>query len=322
LIPKDGLTFITGAPGVGKTFWTCLLSSLITNGYDWEGHSIEKGCILFLEGESTKSVFVRRLENNGVDLKQCGILEGKEVYCKETQQWHLDPVIFQVIRFIEESIDTMEMKTGRRIGALVADPVGNFYGTADSYKDTEVRRLLMPMKQIAEKREIAFVLVGHHGKAQHAHSQNLALGSVGQGGVARSHCQIYTDKEDKELRYFAPSKVNDATEYKSVSYRIVKPLGEVQIVSTGIDKQADDFMQEQRQSQSGRPPQELESAEKWLQDFLSTGKKLSTEVFEVAKEAEGFSKSTIDRAKKELGIKPKQIDRQWWWVLPDTAGDF
>ena len=320
LIPKDGLVFITGAPGVGKTYWTCLLSSHVTNGYDWYGHPIEKSSVLFMEGESTKSVFVKRLANNGVDMKQCGILEGKEILCKDTGQWHLDPVIFQDISLIEKSIDEMESKTGRRVGMVVADPVGNFYGKADSYKDTEVRRLLMPMKQIAEKREIAFVLVGHHGKTQHAHSQNLALGSVGQGGIARSHCQIYIDKDDKELRYFAPSKVNDATEYKSVSYRIVKPLGEVQIVSANIDKQADDFMREERQGQNGRPPQELESAVGWLQQFLLTGKKSSTEIFEVAKESEGISKNTLNRAKEKLGIKPYQSDGKWWWELPNNDG--
>ena len=76
-------------------------------------------------------------------------------------------------------------------------------------------------------------------------------------------------------------------------------------------------MHEQRQGQNGRPPQELDAATKWLQEFLSDGKRQSTEIFEVAKESEGISKSTLDRAKKELGIKPKQADGKWWWELPE-----
>jgi len=322
MIPNGELTIISGAGGVGKTFWTCYLASLVTNGYEWGGIPIEIGSVLFFAGEGRKDRFAERLQNNEVNLNLCGILEGKEIYCHDSKQWILDSIIFQDRYFIEKAIDNMAERTGKPVRLLVADPIGNFFGDVKTSKDTEVRRILIPLQQIAEKNDIAFILVAHHGKAFHANSQNQVLESVGLVNAARSVWQIYRDKEDKNLRYFAPSKTNDCIDPKAVSYRIVAPEGQVQIVDTDIDKHADDFMVEQRQDpQRGRPPETLSEAETWLQEYLADGGKLATEIYEAGK-ARKFSKSTIDRAKKSLGIESnkERFSGRWVWKLPFPEG--
>ena len=64
-------------------------------------------------------------------------------------------------------------------------------------------------------------------------------------------------------------------------------------------------------------PSKLDDAEEWLEDFLATGAKLSTEIFERGQE-EGYSKNTLYRAKDSLGIETKKLGLEdgWEWKLP------
>src|SRR5215472_17824079 len=64
----------------------------------------------------------------------------------------------------------------------------------------------------------------------------------------------------------------------------------------------------------------LSEVEDWLQDLLASGPIPSTEVFERAK-AEGFSKRTLKRAAKRLGITPTKdgMTGGWSWPLPKGA---
>ena len=250
----------------------------------------------------------------------CGILEGKEKYCRQTKEWVLDPIVFQDRYSIERAIDEWAESTGFPVQFVVADPIGNFVGGAKTGRDPEVRSFLTPLQQIAEKKGIAFILVAHHGKAFHSHSQNQVLESVAFVNTARSVWQIYRDKQDKDLRYFAPSKCNDCIDPKAVSYRIVAPHGEVQIVERDIAKTADDFMLESRQEvKPGRPPAKRTEAMTWLENFLADGEKSFKEI-ETAWEAEGFSEDTMRQAARKLGVKKRSEgfgkDKVGYWSLP------
>ena len=320
-IPKHEITIISGPGAVGKTYLTCYFASLSTKGHSWNGVPCEKGCVLFFAGEGKTDRFVARLKNNGADLNLCGILEGKEIYDKKSKQWFLDPIVFQDRDAIERAIDEWAEKTGLPVQFVVADPIGNFVGDAKIGRDAEVRRFLTPLQQIAEKKDIAIILVAHHGKASHSQSQHQVLESVGFVNTARSVWQIYRDKEDKDLRYFAPSKTNDCIDPKTVSYRIVPPQGEVQIVDTDIDKNADDFMNEDRRnSGAGRKNTKLVQCISWLAQLLKGGDRLQSEIMKLAKEME-FGKSTVNAAKRELEIESIRESKNdpWQWHFPSDA---
>ena len=59
-------------------------------------------------------------------------------------------------------------------------------------------------------------------------------------------------------------------------------------------------------------------ARQWLTDFLTDGPKPAQEVFQKG-EKEGFSESTLKRAKKDIGVKPVKRgygkEGQWCWKL-------
>ena len=69
-------------------------------------------------------------------------------------------------------------------------------------------------------------------------------------------------------------------------------------------------------------PRKIESAKKWLLWALSDGPKCSTAILIVG-EYEGFSKSTLDRAKKKLGIVSRCFRvnghvKYYKWALPGS----
>jgi KaiC/GvpD/RAD55 family RecA-like ATPase len=252
-IPANDLTTISGAGGCGKTYFTCFLAMHVTNGESFsDGHPCKMGNVIIFPPEGQKAALKRRLKMNGVDLGKCFILEGAAVYDKKTQTWVLDPIMLSDCSRLEESIDEAEQLTGFPTTLLIIDPVMSFVGKKNPNYDNEVRQLLTPLQHLADRKKITIILVAHHGKAEHLSSQNQTSGSVAWVNVPRSAWQIYRDKEDNDLRYFAPAKTNDCIDPTTVSFRIEKPDGKVRIESMDVAKTADDFMNEQRKSVRGR----------------------------------------------------------------------
>ena len=97
--------------------------------------------------------------------------------------------------------------------------------------------------------------------------------------------------------------------------------GVEQVIDTNVTMQTDDSVK--GSSRGGRPPVILDNAKKWLKDFLTSGSKTCKRIMAKAK-TKGDSKTTLQRAKKELGIKSKQEwcpatgKNQWVWELPST----
>ena len=319
-IALGDISLLGGKGGIGKTFITTWLASLITNGYSFDGHKVPQGACLFMEGEGRASTFRKRLTANGAVLNLVGILEGKEIFDEETQEWVLDPIVFKDIDIIDRAITEFEERTECPIRVLCFDPIGNFTGDAKTGTDSEVRRFMTPLQRLAERRNIAIILVAHTRKAITSAAQDSILDSVAYVNAARAVWALYRDKNDKDLRYFAPAKTNDCIEPKTFSYRIVRPYGEVQIVDTDIDKHADDFNEEQLKG-TGRPPTAISKAETFLQEFLADGEKFANEIYEAA-EAEGIKKRTLDTIKKELDIESfkEHFSGQWKWKLPNYEG--
>ena len=252
-IPANDISVISGGGGCGKTYFTCYLAAHVTNGSPFpDGHPCEMGNVVFFPPEGQRTGLKRRLVVNGVDLQKCFILEGTAVFDKKTKTWVLDPIALADCSRLEEAIDEAERLTGYQTILLIIDPVMSFVGKRNPNYDNEVRQLLTPLQSLADRRKITIILVAHHGKAEHSTASNQTSGSVAWVNVPRSVWQVYRDKEDKDLRYFAPAKANDCIDPKTIAFRIVSQPGHdegrVEIVSMDITKTADDFMNEQRKA--------------------------------------------------------------------------
>lgn len=227
----------------------------------------------------------------------------------------------QRIDIIESAITEAAEVTGLPVKMMVIDPISNYWGDIKENNNAEVRSVLKPLQHLAEKTGVALVLIQHTGKGDKDHAQQRVLGSTGIVAACRSVWGVYhnpdTDSNSArgKERLFVPVKTNCCVDPTAVSYCIAPPDGTVQIIGTDIAKTGDDIESARRATQ-GRKPVELSEAEAWLADCLAEGKKSAKDIYEAA-EGDGIKKRTLDRAKRELGIKSEKEQGTWQWFLPD-----
>lgn len=320
-ILRGAISLITGLSGVTKTYWTVYMAACITNGWDWaDGSPCELGSVLFFYGEEgIADLYTERFESNGVDRSKVVFWDG--MIDENDERSEVD-VSLKMIAEIGNAIKATAEKTGLPVQMVVVDPISNFWGGINENSNADVRSVLRRLQRLAEKMEVAFVLIQHTGKSGKSHAQQKVLGSTGIVAACRAVWGVFVDPDDKDVRLFAPVKVNFGYNHTAVSYRIVSPGGKVEIIDGSIPGlTADDIESAQqvarREARSQRPSKRDECA-MWLWTVLAGGEKPVKKIYELGR-AKGYSEPTIDRAKAELEIESKRVgfgkDGQIVWKL-------
>ena len=308
-ILRGALSLITGLSGMTKTYWTIYLTSCITNGWDWaDGSPCELGSVLFFYGEEgIADVYLERFESNGVDRSKVVFWDG--MIDEENEPSEVD-VSLKMIAEIENAIKATAERTGVPVQLIVVDPISNYWGGINENSNAEVRSVLKRLQRLADKTGVAFVLIQHTGKSGKSHAQQKVLGSTAIVAACRAVWGVFVDPDDKDVRIFAPVKINFGYHHTAVSYRISPGSGRVEIIDGSIpDLTADDIESAQqaarREARNQRPSKRDECA-MWLWTILTGGEKPAKEIYELGK-ALGYSEPTIDRAKTELEIESKRV---------------
>lgn len=329
-LPSKRLNLLTGLKGQGKTFWTCYLASVITNGWTWAGgEPCGQGSVLFFRGEDIiEEDYIPRLEANGANLSKIRFLDGIEILQGNGDKTERTLTI-KDLGDIESAIAETAVQTGVPVRLVVIDPISNYWGGIKENDNGEVRSVLDPLAKLAEKTEAAFLLIQHTGKAIKEHAQQKVLGSTGLTAICRTLWGLYLDKTSMH-RFFAPIDTNCCIDPTAVEFIVSKENGgRVEIIDADLDKTGDDLEAEHRKASQGDTDvhaNKIEKCKKWLKEFLKDGPQYSQDVFSEAKkktdDKESFSSRTVERAKTEigdeLGIKiaiKDPITNRWMWSL-------
>jgi putative DNA primase/helicase len=320
-ILRGALSLITGLGGVTKTYLTVYMASCITNGRDWaDGSPCELGSVLFFYGEEgIADVYMERFEANRVDRSKVVFWDGMVDEYNEPSE--VD-VSLKMVGEIENAIKATAEKTGVPVQLVVVDPISNFWGGINENSNADVRSVLRRLQRLADKTNVAFVLIQHTGKSGKSHAQQRVLGSTAIVAACRTVWGVFVDPDDKDVRLFAPVKVNVGHQHTAVSYRITSG-GRVEIIDGSIpDLTADDIESAQhaaRREARNRKPSKRDECALWLWDVLSDGERPAKQIYESGK-AMGYSEPTIDRAKAELEIESKRVgfgkEGHIIWTLP------
>lgn len=319
VIVRGMLNLIGGDPGLGKSLLTLMMASHITQGRKWPKHGPEcvKGDVLILSGEDpAEDVLVPRLIAAGADLERVTIVQGVEVVMVDGQR--------QVEAF---SIDTclaelaQQLIANPNIQMLTIDPVNSYLGSGiDSFKDAEVRSILQPLADLANKYDIAVVMVTHLTKSN-AKAVHRFLGSIGFVGISRSVLGVSKSKDDESLRLVTNAKINIGKDGSGFAYRIrevpVEGLekGQPQLV---VDPHIDPGSAEKVMGDAKNNAQHLalQEATEFLREELNEGPVPSGVLRERAEDA-GLNWRTVERAKQALSIDAKRLGdkKRWHWVM-------
>jgi hypothetical protein len=149
-------------------------------------------------------------------------------------------------------------------------------------------------------------------------------GSIGVTAAARSALLVGTDPSDPDLRVLAVLKSNLAAFPQSLAFRLVDdPVHATVRVQweTLSDLTASDLL---NPNSGGRADGARGEARDFLADVLQEGPVPTEEVKRQASDR-GISDTTLQRAKRELGVTSERVgygrDGEWRWLLPRDMSD-
>ena len=220
-------------------------------------------------------------------------------------------------RLIEEKGDVL---------LVIIDPISSYFGRGvDSHKNTDVRGVLAPLTEMAERTGVALVSVTHFSKAYAGNVPKAAhrfIGSIAFVAAPRIAFVVLQDG-DSDRRLLLHAKNNLAPAPQGLAFclkqTIVGVLGRA-IVTSRVEWESDpvDITASEAMAAEGTSKKEKPraAAEAFLRALLASGPVLSTKVKEDT-EAAGLAWATVRRAQEELGIVPYQenFGGPWFWAL-------
>jgi putative DNA primase/helicase len=312
-IPLGAMVVIAGEPGLGKSQIAIRLAAAVTtgNGLPNDQPYADLGSVIILANEDDAERTIRpRLEAAGADLGKVHIVEGVARQGEETDLFQLDQDIAEL------RVKTTELGDVRMI---IIDPPGAYLGSqVDSYKDTDVRRVLAPLAKLAQETGALVLLVVHLNKRSDGSPQQRITGSTAWTAAPRAAYLALAHQATKK-RYLVPVKNNLGNDKTGFEYQILEKLlhYEATTIKTsyidwvGISAlTAAELLSPPRSSK----PSVVDDAKSFLEDELAKGPKSVNEL-RVSAKAAGLSWAAIQRAKKELVINSTKLADQWQWTL-------
>lgn len=176
-LARGKLHLLAGAPGQGKTTIALALAATVTIGGRWpDGTSTAPGNVLMYSGEDDpKDTLAPRLLAAGADLSRVHFISGTRI---NGEDGSFDPARdMDLLRGTIEQIGSVDL--------LIVDPIVGAV-TGDSHKNTETRRGLQPLVDLAAACRCALIGITHFSKGgQGGDPSQRVIGSVAFTALAR-----------------------------------------------------------------------------------------------------------------------------------------
>jgi len=110
---------------------------------------------------------------------------------------------------------------------IVVDPVSSYLGKTDSHRNSEVRGVLEPLSDMAERARIAILSVTHFSKAGAGNTTKALhrfIGSIAFTGAPRAAFAVIEDAEYDGRRLLLHAKNNLASPPQGLAFRLEQCL--------------------------------------------------------------------------------------------------
>ena len=217
------------------------------------------------------------------------------------------------------------------IKMLIVDPVVSAV-TGDSHKNTEVRRALQPLVDLAAACQCALLGITHFSKGgQGSDPSQRVIGSVAFTAVARVVLVAAKVKSEdgEDTRILARSKSNIGPDDGGFQYHLEQievdafPGIEAARIAWGksVDGNASQLLTDPNEGNAAGDEEECsarDSAEDFLKELLKDGP-APTKHVETEAKAAGISWATVRRASNALMVKKQKSDGKYYWSLPGIS---
>lgn len=314
------LHILAGAPGQGKTTLALAMAATVTIGGRWpDGSKCTQGNILVWSGEDDPAdTLLPRLLAAGAERSRCYFIQG-------TRSADGDVLPFDPARDLQGLLQAIEQIGGVRL--LVIDPVVSAV-TGDSHKNTEVRRALQPLVNLATACECAVLGITHFSKGgQGIDPAQRVVGSVAFTAVARVvmvAAKVKSLEDGQDTRILARSKSNIGPDDGGFNYHLeqCEPIPGIQTSRIAWGAAVQGTARELLTDPSENTDEEKADATakdvaiEFLVELLKDGSAPSKFVEAEAKAA-GISWITVRRASDALGVRKRKLEGAWYWFKPE-----
>lgn len=311
-VPLGKVTLLVGDPGRGKSLLALDMAARVSRGAPWpdaESGSAPLGSTILLSAEDDTADTIRpRLDALGGDPSRVCVVravtwedrDGADVFSLSRDTVGLEGLI----------------RKWRDVRLIILDPVSAYLGGAESYNNADIRRVLAPLQELAERTGVAVLAISHLTKRAAASVMYRAMGSLAFVSAARAVWAAVPDRAAPGRMLLLPVKCNLAGSIKGMAYRIVPHPANPALPTVAWEPEPV-AMTAQEAMEALPKPTPREDAAEWLKQLLSVKPLPSSEVERRAREA-GFAPRTLQRAKAALGIISDREGTGWLWRLPDT----
>jgi hypothetical protein len=175
---------------------------------------------------------------------------------------------------------------------------------------------------IAREFDCVILLVRHFRKSSDGIAINQGLGSIALAARARSMLVIAKHPKISGNKAVAHAKSNFGPVGPTILFSLVSKKGVSCIHWHGVDEDlsADELLSTAQHAGRGRPPEESKVVETFLRSSIGDKEVDSRTVFAGAK-AQSFSKITVRRVARAMGVKMRRDGLRSFWSLPTSTTD-
>ena len=308
-----------GQAGTGKTTLALALAATLTAGGRWpDGSRSPRADVVIWSGEDDPTdTLMPRLLAMGADMRRVHFVAGMTADGKR--------------RVFDPASDMDALAAALRalgtVRLLIVDPIVSAIST-DSHKNSETRRGLQPLVDLAASIKCTLVGITHFSKGTQGREPiDRITGSLAFAAVARVVMVAAKDTE-QDRRILCRAKSNIGPDDGGFAYELRQDelaaypgvCASSVLWGEAIEGNARDIL-----AQAEAQPEEggaLSNAQDWLRDFLAEGPQPQREIMSAA-DAFCHSRKTVRRAKDALGIESRKMGgdfggrgAKWFWCLP------
>ncbi len=222
-IPLGKITILDGDPGMGKSLLAINIAACVSTGHSMPDGTPGRqgGVILIAPEDAAEDTIKPRMEAAGGDTSQVLLLNTvDDINVQDVKKVKLYERPFSLSR----DLDELEKKIKQMKAILVIlDPLMAVLGhNINSSNDQDVREVLTPLGQLAERTGCAILIIRHLNKGSSDNILYRGAGSIGITAAARICLLVAHDPDDEQKRVFATIKNNLSKMACNLTYQVVE----------------------------------------------------------------------------------------------------
>ena len=306
-VPRGKVTICAAYPGTGKTYLLCYMTACVSTGrsfFNQVPFKNDPGRAIYLTAEDGIGDTIKKR------LRICGAnMENIATVTQKTQLQFDSPEIEDFMRDFKPDL-------------MIFDPFQAYIGAEINMNaPNETRDKLNRIADLAEKYDVAVVLICHFNKNGKGDAITRVLGSTDIMGICRSYIALGPVPGEDDMKFMSHEKSSLDKRGKTILFEINPDKGGVVYLGEN-NLTMDDYTAIRNKKRASNAPA-VEAAKQFIVNNMPEGRRLAKEIKNLAT-ANKISDSSLKRAREELGIisrNTKTFPAQAEWILPGHEED-